>query len=289
MATKICCRCKCEKELTLFYKCSRNKDGVQSACKLCIAEEQRLYRVLHPEKEKEKNKQKYIKNSEKRKRDVKEWRIKNNKWSREYQRKYREKNKPILKEKRKTYIEQNTEKVKSIQIKYYHKNKDTVASRRKKYYNMNRMRILNTMKIKYYNNPEEREKSRKRNKQYRIKHADRLRIKHQEYMRSPRGRLASSRCRHRRVSKTKKTECTLTLEQWDKILESQQYRCVGYPHGNCNKKFGKKCKPSKDHIIPVALNGPFTYENTQALCKSCNSRKKANLDHGLLQGWGLTY
>ncbi|HUT00137.1 MAG TPA: hypothetical protein VMY59_07470 [Candidatus Thermoplasmatota archaeon] len=43
MKTKQCCRCKIVKELSNFHKSKRTKDGVQTMCKSCNKEYQKVY------------------------------------------------------------------------------------------------------------------------------------------------------------------------------------------------------------------------------------------------------
>jgi 5-methylcytosine-specific restriction endonuclease McrA len=42
---------------------------------------------------------------------------------------------------------------------------------------------------------------------------------------------------------------------------------------------------TQDHIIPVSRGGGLTFENIQALCKSCNSSKNAKLDKSFITVW----
>lgn len=70
--------------------------------------------------------------------------------------------------------------------------------------------------------------------------------------------------------------------QWRKILKQQCYRCV-----MCGRRFCKSRPPTKDHIIPVSRGGDHSYENIQALCKSCNSSKNNTIDFTNLVSWGI--
>jgi len=83
----------------------------------------------------------------------------------------------------------------------------------------------------------------------------------------------------------KETECTLTSEQWDTILKWQNYTCAGFPHGSCNKQFTLENQPTRDHIIPLSAGGGITFENVQALCRSCNTKKHTKKDKSLIVSW----
>jgi hypothetical protein len=66
---------------------------------------------------------------------------------------------------------------------------------------------------------------------------------------------------------------TITNRQWLKILKMQNNRCNG-----CGIEFASNFKPVKDHILPYSKGWDLTYGNTQALCKSYNSRKSNKID-----------
>ena len=124
---KTCTKCKEEKELSLFSKQKKGKNGLRSYCKSCEKE----YRENNKEKIKEyrENNKEYFKeyyenNKEKYKEKHKEY-YENNKekykeYCKEYKEKYKEKYKEYFKEYFKEYYENNKEKYKE----YYENNKE---------------------------------------------------------------------------------------------------------------------------------------------------------------------
>jgi 5-methylcytosine-specific restriction endonuclease McrA len=101
-----------------------------------------------------------------------------------------------------------------------------------------------------------------------------------KYFQTPKGKIAMKRVMHRRNAQKKNTEATLTSDQWQLILKKQTNRC-----NMCKQKFTKKRVATVDHIIPVSKGGGLTFENAQALCRSCNSSKNAKLYLGFIQTW----
>lgn len=66
------------------------------------------------------------------------------------------------------------------------------------------------------------------------------------------------------VDKPKKDKIPRALSK--RVLERDAYRCV-----TCGSHLDLCC----DHIIPESKGGPTTFENLQAMCRSCNSKKGA--------------
>jgi hypothetical protein len=92
MKTKICSKCKIEKEVCEFYKKSVNNKGIQyykSRCKKCQSEDDKIKR----DENREKYKTWYDKNREER-----------NKWRTEYYQKNKEK---IISQNKNQYIKRN--------------------------------------------------------------------------------------------------------------------------------------------------------------------------------------
>lgn len=117
---------------------------------------------------------------------------------------------------------------------------------------------------------------------YYLRNRDRIRAYQKKYDKTPSGKLLCSRRAHKRRSREFKTESTLTLNQWNKILETQGNKCT-----ICGKRFNKSNPATKDHIIPVSKGGGLTFENVQALCRSCNSSKSNRIDYSLIVSYGI--
>ena len=122
METKICCRCKLDKELSEFNNSKRNKDGKSGVCKLCSNIRGRKYYEENREKEVKRGKEKYFKDVEKSRKRSKLWN-KNNfeklfelrklniDKKKEYDKQYRIINKEKRNEYKKMYSEKNREKI----------------------------------------------------------------------------------------------------------------------------------------------------------------------------------
>jgi len=91
MNTKVCCRCKIEKEINDFNKNKSIKDGYSRVCRCCENVRLKIYR----ENNKEKMKEKYKRDKEKNPNYIKEWHKKNPKYNSEYEKKRRD-NDPLF-------------------------------------------------------------------------------------------------------------------------------------------------------------------------------------------------
>ena len=99
-----------------------------------------------------------------------------------------------------------------------------------------------------------------------------------KFSRTPKGKRVRKRVMHKRRARMIHAEATLTLEQWDAVIKLEDNRC-----NICKRKFTKGRPPTIDHIIPLSKGGGLTFENVQALCRSCNSAKHAKLDLNFIQ------
>lgn len=133
-----------------------------------------------------------------------------------------------------------------------------------------------------------KEQSRIYKKKYREEHIEEIKCKNKEYYdrtkeqraihakqyrQTPRGKETGRIHVIRRRSILKNIICTLTIEEWNNIIKKQRNLCAG-----CLVEFSASVKPEIDHIIPISKGGNSTKENTQALCRSCNSSKRDKLN-----------
>lgn len=133
MTTKICGRCKIEKEICLFSNSKHAKDGKVYACKACESERSKVWYhkdiVKHredskkwgrenPDKVKEKNKRWAENNPDKIKEKNKRWSENNTERVRENNKRWNENNPDKVKEKHKRWADKNPEKVKAKRRRY---------------------------------------------------------------------------------------------------------------------------------------------------------------------------
>lgn len=124
------------------------------------------------------------------------------------------------------------------------------------------------------------EETRNRGKEYREKNKEKIRKYQREYCRTVKGRAIFKRHNHARHAKKNNCVADMTEEQWQRIIKNQGNRCNA-----CGRKFTAKNPPTQDHIIPLSLKGDYSSDNIQALCKPCNSSKRARVDTKYIQTW----
>jgi hypothetical protein len=273
MSTKVCSKCGEEKDESEFY-IGRNQ------CKTCRNEQKKKYRIKSRDADIERAKKWRENNKERAKENNKKWRENNKEKVKELNKLWREKNKIRKLEWDRQWREKNKDKTKSSQKKYYENSRDKILNRNHEWLKTNQELHKRSCKNWREKHPEKCRLAaynwRKLNPELRNKSV----IK---YNSSPLGKLTSTRSRHKRRALSKESPCTLTLLQWDKILESQGNKCA-----ICGKRFCKSRPPTVDHIIPLSKGGGLTFENVQALCRSCNSSKNARLDHTKIITWCMS-
>ena len=139
MQTKICSKCKIEKNICEFHKCSKTKNGFRSKCKLCINKESRDY---------SKN------NRDIRYKIQKEWRVKNQEKIKNYRKKYYDENPDNFIKISSEYRKKNPEKVKKQLKEYYLKNLEYHKNRQKLWADKNKEHKKNKKKLWNKNNRE---------------------------------------------------------------------------------------------------------------------------------------
>jgi len=94
--------------------------------------------------------------------------------------------------------------------------------------------------------------------------SDRCKEVSRRYMLSGKGKVMICRRDAKRRGNLLQTECSLTSEEWESVLEAHNYRC-----NYC----GIKTELTVDHIIPISKGGKHNKENVTPSCRSCNSSK----------------
>jgi len=151
----------------------------------------------------------------------------------------------------------------------------------KEYYRANKERILRERRPA---NEEDAERQRGWNRRHRARCPDKVRAaarlyreehpgesleRARRYRQTAKGRATAARRDAKRRAILGDTECTLTHEEWEQILERNKHRCY-----YCGKKLKRL---TMDHVVPLSKGGKHTKENIVPACKSCNSRKYNHL------------
>lgn len=123
-----------------------------------------------------------------------------------------------------------------------------------------------------------REEEKARRRVYYAAHREEIKQRQAVYDADHREKRKGQRAAHpevsqincaRRRAKKKGLPATLTVEQWEVIKIAYGNRCA-----YCGKKPGQL---TQDHVIPLSKGGGTIAENIVPACKSCNSKKRANL------------
>jgi hypothetical protein len=151
--TKICTKCKIEKEISEFGNEKRSKDGLKSFCKNCINKSNREYKRKDLEKErrrqkeydqehkkerKEYNKKRYQEKRDKILEKNKKWREENKEHCKEQKSRYYQEHKEEVKDQGKKWRQENPEKEKERHIKYNQEHPGKIEKYRKEYNQKNR-------------------------------------------------------------------------------------------------------------------------------------------------------
>lgn len=108
---KTCTICGEIKELELFGKEKRNKDGHKGQCKSCVAAYYKQYQADHRDEKVEYDKKYYAENREKKNAQNNQYSAEHRKEKAEYDRIYRERNREKIAADKKRYSEENYEKL----------------------------------------------------------------------------------------------------------------------------------------------------------------------------------
>jgi len=202
-------------------------------------------------KQKEHNKQYYIKNKEK---------------MLEYNKQYYINNKEKMAQYKRNWAKNNEEKRKKYMGKWYIEHKDYCAERSRKYHQEHKEQIKENRKIYYKENREQFLKYVKKNREENKEHFKKY-LK--SYLKTDKGKAAAQRGRTKRRARERNIINTLTSEEWVDILKQYNYKCA---YGGC--KFDENNPPARDHVIPISKGGDNIKENVVPACQSCNSKKR---------------
>lgn len=105
-------------------------------------------------------------------------------------------------------------------------------------------------------------------------------LRKRRYYKTEKGKNYISLEEHRYRTRNTGNAHDLTSYQWQTILYMQDFRCA-----ICRNPFTTQEPAERDCIIPLSKGGSLTFENTQALCCHCNSKKSTKLYSGLGNNW----
>jgi hypothetical protein len=247
ITNRICRVCGELKVLSEFHRDKQSKDGRRAVCKKCRIEYVKQYQKENRERILEGKRLFYKENRE---------RLINQ--SRRYKDCHKEEGAARDKRYYWSHIEQKSARDKN----YYETHKEQELTRRSNYYKTHREQIL------------------KRTKNYQHAHADQISKREKKYRQTERGSFRAREKSHRRRARERASKVDLTSEEWQRILKNQEDKC-----NLCGKRLCKSRPATMDHIIPLAKGGDLTFNNTQALCRSCNSRKGAKVMKSFIVSW----
>jgi 5-methylcytosine-specific restriction endonuclease McrA len=116
--------------------------------------------------------------------------------------------------------------------------------------------------------PENAQKAREQAKDWRDKNPEQYKARYLEWRRSEQGKAVRNMHNQNREARKHGNGGEITAQEWQNLKAYYDYHCL------CCGKQEPQIVLTLDHVIPISQGGPNTIENSQPLCKSCNSRKK---------------
>jgi 5-methylcytosine-specific restriction endonuclease McrA len=254
--TKICTKCSIKKSITDFPKNNQSKDGLNSYCKKCKNNMNKIRR--------ESNKEYYLKqekkfrenNMQKIKEYKKNWDLNNKDKLEDYCMQYRDMKLLKMRE----YYCKNYEKLKKSQKRYYYKNKEILLAKMKTYREDNKEKLKESRIEYYYTNREHILKLNRKNRKNNIKY---FRERERKYRKTNKYKTYVHNIKiHRRhliISGNINNQDLLEL-----INKSK--KCYW-----CNKMLNGKYHI--DHYIPLSKGGLHKLDNLVISCAFCNLSK----------------
>jgi len=253
MGEKTCTKCGNTYPETSEYfgKQIRGKNGLNSRCRLCLAEGCKQWHKGNSERDKA------YRDANKNKKAEYEKRRRINNPS--YHKQWCEKNKEALSEYRKMYNKSNKEVIAKNHKAYRNANKDVLAKNKKLYYEANKEKIAEKGKLyRVANNALKKARDRA---YYETHREDILKYQKQNAKDYPEKRNTINQ---RRRTRKRELPSTLTDSQWNDAKIAFDNKCC-----YCGKE-----KPlAQEHFLALHKLGEHSHLNIIPACQSCNSSK----------------
>lgn len=251
-----------------FYKDLSGKNGLIAQCKECKKEQQKEYKLKHPEQCRKAVNRWREENPDKQRESIKRWHDKNPEWGKLNYATNREK----INKQRRELRRQNPERNRQYQRQYLLNNPDFAEKKRKQssnYYYTNREKRRNWRQL-YRQQPHVKDRRREYMSRWQKRNADRVRINGA-----------------RREARKRELPANYSIDDWQHTLDYYNYCCAVC--GNQLRDLSGGIVPHADHWIPLSSDDcPGTVAtNMICLCSTCNLSKNATMpDIWLKQRFG---
>jgi len=168
----------------------------------------------------------------------------------------------------------------------YAQDRERILNNVRTYRDKNRPEINRKGKAKYHDNQDYRDqvfeyqkKYRAENKariaeygvEYREKNRERINKRISNYRKTKKGSFKQRQKDYKRRAREKESLGSHSLEEWENLKKEFNYTCP-----MCSKS-EPEITLTEDHVIPLIKGGTNWISNIHPLCRSCNSKKGANL------------